>query len=973
MKKHILFLLCSILCLGGCDDEDSAVNEQARVELSIGEDLYLNDEGDTQTFTVTTNKAWAIKGAEQFDWLVVEPSAGGAGEHTVAIKAVANGTYSPREAELALNCGGETRTFKLIQVQNDALILSAPAFNLTSDIGEFEVVVKSNIDFTVEIPEDSKQWITQDEKTESTRALQSHVLKFKVAEYNETQKERQGTVIIKSSAEDKSQTIVVTQQKLSDELPNLVLKAAGTIEESLAVLTREPDTITTLNVIGRINSLDIEYLNKNFSGKLKDLRMNRTDMVVSEETGKVVFPKSALSKCKELVNFTFPRNIEVIGERIFPTVSKLNCELNIPETVTTIESRAFYNATFKGKLTLPSGLITIGSDAFYGCKLLTGKLEIPVGIKEISGRAFYGCSGLSGELVIPESVEVLGANAFYNCTGFSGELLIPATLKEIGTYAFGNCAGISSIKWVGEPEEIPDYLFYGCKGLAGELRLPAAIKKVGNGVFSSCSQITSIRFPEKLTAIGSTAFSGCIGLVGTLTLPDNLTEIGTNAFQGCTGINEVIFPVSLTSVGGFQKCTALERIELPNTVTKIQENAFLGCSKLKGVTFPQGLKTIGRMAFYSCFVFGGNLDIPGSVETIADYAFKECYELSGVTFHEGLKSIGGNVFQGCSGIKKLELPTSLIEIKEGAFNGIGITELNIPAGIKSLTGFTACMGLKKVTVPATVTEIGAGCFYQCKNLTEIVFEGIITRFGDSAFSSCGFTSFECPESVTELGDYVFAGSPLTWVKFPSNIKNYPANALKGCQFLTHFEIPAYVESLGEGFFSGCSALEEVVLPEKISVLPKQLFYNCKSLKSIVIKGRVTEIGAQCVQGCEMLESFVVPEGVTTLPNNVFWGDDALVDLTLPESLTTINDFVFREMKNLPELTIPKNVTKMGQQLFNGNTAMKKLTVLAEVPPVITTSTFLRVAEDLVIYVPATSLDVYRKANYWSSMTIEAIK
>lgn len=447
MKKHHLFLLCSILCLGGCDDEDSAVNEQARVELSIGEDLYLNDEGDTQTFTVTTNKAWAIKGAEQFDWLVVEPSAGGAGEHTVAIKAVANGTYSPREAELALNCGGETRTFKLIQVQNDALILSAPAFNLTSDIGEFEVVVKSNIDFTVEIPEDSKQWITQDEKTESTRALQSHVLKFKVAEYNETQKERQGTVIIKSSAEDKSQTIVVTQQKLSDELPNLVLKAAGTIEESLAVLTREPDTITTLNVIGRINSLDIEYLNKNFSGKLKDLRMNRTDMVVSEETGKVVFPKSALSKCKELVNFTFPRNIEVIGERIFPTVSKLNCELNIPETVTTIESRAFYNATFKGKLTLPSGLITIGSDAFYGCKLLTGKLEIPVGIKEISGRAFYGCSGLSGELVIPESVEVLGANAFYNCTGFSwANCIIPATLKEIGTYAFGNCAGISSIK-----------------------------------------------------------------------------------------------------------------------------------------------------------------------------------------------------------------------------------------------------------------------------------------------------------------------------------------------------------------------------------------------------------------------------------------------------------------------------------------------------------------------------------------------
>lgn len=971
MKKNILLLLCIFLPLWGCEEGDSAAKELAKVELSIDENLYLSDEGDTQTFTVTANKAWAIKGADELDWLVLEPSAGGAGDNTVTVRVNPNETYSPREAELTLSCGSEEKSFKLVQVQNDALILSDPSFEMTSDGGEFELVVKSNIDFTVEIPEDSKQWITQEENETNTRALQSHILTFKVAEYNGTQKERQGSVIIKTTDGDKFQVIDVIQDALSAQLPTLLVETAGTLKQSLAALTDKTDTITMLNIVGSIDSQDIDYVNTELGAKLISLRMNRADMAVSQETCKVRFPEKALSKCKLLVSFTFPRNIEVIGEAALMSRNKLNCELEIPETVTVIEGNAFYNATFRGKLTLPSGLVSIGASAFSGCSLLTGDLNLPAGVNELPDRVFYGCSGLSGQLVLPETLQTLGNWVFYGCTGFSDELVIPATLTQIGTYTFGNCSGLSSVKFAGELEEIPASLFYGCKKLAGELQLPPALKKIGNMAFGACSQLTTIRFPESLTSIDASAFTDCIGLVGTLTLPKNLTELGGNAFQGCTGITEMIFPEVLTSIGGFAKCTGLQTLKVPDSVTELQADAFKGCSNLKTVTLSKNLKKIGRMAFNQCFALEGNLDIPASVESIEDYAFKEC-ALTGVTFHEGLQSVGSCAFQQCSGITKLELPSSLTQISSDAFKGIGITELNIPATVKSLTGFSSCLGLKKVVVPATVTEIADGAFYQCKNLTEIVFEGPITRIGNNAFSSCGFTSFECPESVTELGDNVFNGTPLTSVKFPSGITSLPKGALSGCK-LTFFEIPATVESVGESFLTSSKELETVIVSEKITELPKQMFYQCTKLKTIVIKGKITKMGAQCLQRCEALETFSVPEGVTLLENNTFWGDNALRNLTLPESLVTINDFVFRDMKGLPELTIPKNVVKMGNQLFTGSTEMKKLTVLAETPPVITSTTFQKAAEDLVIYVPAASLNAYKTANFWSAMTIEAIK
>ena len=58
------------------------------------------------------------------------------------------------------------------------------------------------------------------------------------------------------------------------------------------------------------------------------------------------------------------------------------------------------------EVTVPDGVDSVGSNAFYDCKGLT-KLALPQGLKEIGGNAFLGCEGLS-YIDIPDGVETVG-------------------------------------------------------------------------------------------------------------------------------------------------------------------------------------------------------------------------------------------------------------------------------------------------------------------------------------------------------------------------------------------------------------------------------------------------------------------------------------------------------------------------------------------------------------------------------------
>lgn len=58
--------------------------------------------------------------------------------------------------------------------------------------------------------------------------------------------------------------------------------------------------------------------------------------------------------------------------------------------------------------------------------------------------------------------------------------------------------------------------------------------------------------------------------------------------------------------------------------------------------------------------------------------FEKCVNLEEVIFEEGCKYIGKSVFKGCSRLKKVRLPKSLLEIGDFAFSGCALEEIAIP-------------------------------------------------------------------------------------------------------------------------------------------------------------------------------------------------------------------------------------------------------------------------------------------------------
>lgn len=85
----------------------------------------------------------------------------------------------------------------------------------------------------------------------------------------------------------------------------------------------------------------------------------------------------------------------------------------IPNTVTTIENRAFYHCDNLTSIVIPSSVNSIGDNAFSGCSSL-GTIKIPSSVASIGNYAFEYCSGLTS-IEIPSSVISIGQGAFRDC------------------------------------------------------------------------------------------------------------------------------------------------------------------------------------------------------------------------------------------------------------------------------------------------------------------------------------------------------------------------------------------------------------------------------------------------------------------------------------------------------------------------------------------------------------------------------
>ena len=135
--------------------------------------------------------------------------------------------------------------------------------------------------------------------------------------------------------------------------------------------------------------------------------------------------------------------------------------VEISNSVTTIESYAFYGCTSLASIEIPNSVTTIGSSAFHGCTSLVS-IDFPNTVTTIERSTFNGCTSLMG-FDFPNSVAVIGDYAFQDCKGFTS-IVIPNSVTTIGERAFSGCSNIRELVFEDNEEElILDWMaFSGC-------------------------------------------------------------------------------------------------------------------------------------------------------------------------------------------------------------------------------------------------------------------------------------------------------------------------------------------------------------------------------------------------------------------------------------------------------------------------------------------------------------------------------
>ena len=307
------------------------------------------------------------------------------------------------------------------------------------------------------------------------------------------------------------------------------------------------------------------------------------------------------SRCTEI---TFSNNLDYNGVTTTTSRAFTNNILvvEIPGTVTSIGSYAFghpnNNQSFTAleKVVMEYGVKSTGYYAFQNCSSLTN-IEIPDSVTNIESLAFSGCTSLSN-ITIPSSVTSIGYSAFQYCRSLTS-ITIPGSVTSIGSGAFSDCTSLSSIQIPSGVTSIGSGAFSGCTSLS-EIQIPNSVTSMGSRVFDNTDWYNNQ--PDGLIYIGKVLYQykGTISNDTNIQIKDGTIVIGGSAFYGCTGLSSITIPSSAISIGdsAFRNCTSLNNIIIPNSVTSIEGGAFLGCTSLSNITIPKSVSKMGTQVFY---------------------------------------------------------------------------------------------------------------------------------------------------------------------------------------------------------------------------------------------------------------------------------------------------------------------------------------------------------------------------------------
>lgn len=342
-------------------------------------DIAILNGGESKTISYTITDATentVVKAIAQDGWKV-KVNATSTDKGTITI--TAPNPIVESEILVFANDGSYRTVMVSLNCMQGQINIADNSIDATPAGGTQEIKLTTNLDYTVEIPDNAKSWLSL---APETRAMREDTIVFEVTANEGIQ--RYATVALKDEQGNILQTIIFRQLGMCTEIH---VETKGELENELA--DYDYANIESLKITGVLNDVDFLFIYR-MMPNLKNLDIAEVNITA--------LPTQAFYNSKNVEHLILPNTLITIGEEMFYQ-SDLRSVV-IPTNVTTVGYSAFKRCSSLTTVTFEkeSQLKTIGGDYYYGafsdCTALTS-IEIPASVETIGNTAFSDCSKLT--------------------------------------------------------------------------------------------------------------------------------------------------------------------------------------------------------------------------------------------------------------------------------------------------------------------------------------------------------------------------------------------------------------------------------------------------------------------------------------------------------------------------------------------------------------------------------------------------
>lgn len=309
-------------------------------------DIAILNGGESKTisYTITdATKNTVVKAIAQDGWKVkVDATSTDKGTITIT----APNPIVESEILVFANDGSYRTVMVSLNCMQGQINIADNSINATSAGGTQEIKLTTNLDYTIEIPEDAQSWLSL---APETRALREDTIVFEVTANEGMQ--RYTTVALKDEQGKILQTIIFRQLGTCTEVH---VETKGELENELAGY--DYANIESLKITGVLNDVDFLFIYR-MMPNLKNLDIAEVNITA--------LPIQAFYKSTNVENLILPNTLITIGEEMFYQ-SKLKTVV-IPANATTIGNSAFEQCASLISIDIPANVETIGTAVFYDC------------------------------------------------------------------------------------------------------------------------------------------------------------------------------------------------------------------------------------------------------------------------------------------------------------------------------------------------------------------------------------------------------------------------------------------------------------------------------------------------------------------------------------------------------------------------------------------------------------------------------